>query len=640
MTDTTERAWPVTNGKPQVAPHALQPHATPPHAMPSAPHAAHPAPPSTSRRADMPIAEGELDADLARLVRRTSVVRQGFYIVVLLVALAGQVSGAVEALGIPLAAAIPAVAALELGGIVVLTNADVRRRLGERAVASRLLSVAIAAGAVTFNWVAHTNHLLGAFFAGMSALGYLVWLMHTENQRRDRLRVKGDLPPTTPSYEVGGHWLRHPLLTMRAKGLAKADPRLGLYDSLATARAEIRRERRQSAIAKVLHRKIRAAVDPRTADIAIAVYDLDEIAARLADRADYDGLTSLIAADLAPARLAPQGRLTERPTSRRGRRSKSGASRDDIETSLNPFGPLPGAGTPGGAMPRFIEPAGVGFGVSDSSGSGFDGAGFGEDDFADDARGAFGRGDGRDAGAPRNTDRTSVRIPVDGGDQPAIRARETNGHVGGTGFQDAVARGSGAGGPGANGSGAGGSGTSGSGTSGSGVSGSGTNGSGTNGSGTNGSGTNGSGTAAANGRHAVPGQNRVRGSRNSNDALTGPTGSQSSLFTDLRRDLSHLQPARSQASTPSRAVDDEAIDRESGEEVADFEPATAELSLRRRVHSALDANVLPGDQRDDTELLALVFDELRLTDLERLSAASYVHSWLVETQTGERIRTA
>ncbi|HEY2794349.1 MAG TPA: hypothetical protein VGJ28_18450, partial [Micromonosporaceae bacterium] len=265
-----------------------------------------------SRRADMPVAEGELDADLARLVRRTSIVRQGFYVVVLLVALAGQVSGAVETLHIPLGAAIPAVSALELGGIVVLANADVRRRLGERAIASRLLSVAIAAAAVTFNWLAHADHLLGGFFAGMSALGYLVWLRHTENQRRDRLRIKGDLPPTTPAYEIGGHWLRHPWLTMRARALAKADPRLGLYDSLASARADIRRERRQAAIAKVLHRKIRSAVDPRTADIAIAVYDLDEIAARLADRADYDGLTSLIAADLAPERLAPDGVLRDR----------------------------------------------------------------------------------------------------------------------------------------------------------------------------------------------------------------------------------------------------------------------------------------------------------------------------------------
>ncbi|GAA4262810.1 hypothetical protein [Dactylosporangium darangshiense] len=245
----------------------------------------------------------DLDADLQRTVRHTAYMRQLFYIVVLLVALAGQVSGAVEALGIPLIWAIPAVGALELGGIVVLANADVRRRLGERATASRVLSAVIAASAVAFNWTAHTNTLLAGFFAGMSALGYLVWLMHTENQRRDRLRATGNLPPTTPAYEVVGHWMRHPWLTVRAKNLAKADPRLGLYTSLAAARAEQRRELRTSAIAKVLRRKIRAAVDPTAAEIAINVYDLDEIALRLADSADYDGLTALIAADLAPVRL-------------------------------------------------------------------------------------------------------------------------------------------------------------------------------------------------------------------------------------------------------------------------------------------------------------------------------------------------
>ena len=272
---------------------------------------------SPSRRAGLPIAEGELDAGLKRALYRTSLMRQLFYVVVLLVALAGQVSGAVEALGIPLVWAIPAVGALELGGVVVLANADVRRRLGERAVASRVLSALIAAFAVAFNWMAHSNKLLGGFFAGMSALGYLVWLMHTENQRRDRLRSKGDLPPTTPAYEVVGHWLRHPWLTLRAKNLAKANPGLGLYDSIVAARSEVRRERRTSAIAKVLHRKIRAAVDPTTADIAVAVYDLDEIAVRLANGADYDGLTAIIAADLAPARLA-----VDPPALRRGRRKQ------------------------------------------------------------------------------------------------------------------------------------------------------------------------------------------------------------------------------------------------------------------------------------------------------------------------------
>ncbi|SCL20367.1 Protein of unknown function [Micromonospora pallida] len=247
---------------------------------------------------------GQLDAELTHAVRRAAQMRAIFYVVVLLVALTGQVTGATQKLDIPLLIAIPAVGALELGGVVVMANADVRRRLGESALASRMLSAAIAAGATAFNWLAHDNHLLGGFFAGMSALGYLVWLTHVENVRRDRLRAIGALPATTPSYEPLGHWLRHPLITRRARSMAKADPGLGLYGSLDAARTALRREHRNAAIAKILRRKIRTAVDPTTATIAVHVYDLDQIAARLADTADYDGLTTLIAADLTPARIA------------------------------------------------------------------------------------------------------------------------------------------------------------------------------------------------------------------------------------------------------------------------------------------------------------------------------------------------
>ncbi|MER7894225.1 hypothetical protein ABTX15_30865 [Micromonospora sp. NPDC094482] len=260
------------------------------------------------------------DADLAKAMRHVAVLRTGFYVVVLLIALGGQVSGAMEGLGMPWYVALPAVGALELGGIVVLANADVRRRLGERAMLSRVLSAGIAAAAVAFNWLAHSNHLEGGFYAGMSLLGYLVWLMSSENQRRDRLRARQQLPPTTPGYEPVGHWLRHPWLTRRARSLAKADPGLGLYGSLDAARAQIRAERRQAALSRVLRRKIGRALDATTADIAVAVYDLDEIARRLAEQADYDGLTALIAADLAPARVLA-GNLPAGGRRRRWRRA-------------------------------------------------------------------------------------------------------------------------------------------------------------------------------------------------------------------------------------------------------------------------------------------------------------------------------
>ncbi|QDY11196.1 hypothetical protein FJK98_32020 [Micromonospora sp. HM134] len=253
----------------------------------------------------------DLDADVLHALRRATRTRQAFYVLVLAVALIGQVTGAAQALGIPLAVAVPAVATLELGGVVVMADADVRRRLGERALASRLLSAAIAAAAVTFNWTAHPDHLLGGFYAGMSALGYLVWLIHAGNQRRDRLRATGNLPPTPPAYELVGHWIRHPALTLRARTIAKADG-LDLYESLTEARTAIDREYRNTAIARLLQRKIRANLDPTTADIAVRVYDLDEIADRLTAAADYHGLTTLLATDLTPERMIGANALGRR----------------------------------------------------------------------------------------------------------------------------------------------------------------------------------------------------------------------------------------------------------------------------------------------------------------------------------------
>lgn len=264
----------------------------------------------------VPVTRDDLDAEVLHALRRATRTRQAFYVLVLAVALIGQVTGAAQALGIPLAVAVPAVATLELGGVVVMADADVRRRLGERALASRLLSAAIAAAAVTFNWTAHPDHLLGGFYAGMSALGYLVWLIHAGNQRRDRLRATGNLPPTPPAYEIVGHWIRHPALTLRARTIAKTHG-LDLYESLTEARTAITREHRNTAIARLLHRKIRTALDPTTADIAVRVYDLDEIATRLTATVDHHGLTALLATDLTPERIIAANAADRRPRWRR-----------------------------------------------------------------------------------------------------------------------------------------------------------------------------------------------------------------------------------------------------------------------------------------------------------------------------------
>ena len=261
------------------------------------------------------------DFELAAAVRTTAKLRKGFYVVVLLIALDGQVSGAEEALGLDWYYALPAVGALELGGMVVLANADVRRRLGEHALLVRLLSAAIAGGAVVFNWLAHANHLEGGFYGGMSLLGYLVYLMNTANKRRDRLRAKGQLPPTPPAYGAA-QWLRHPWLTRQARGLALADKNLDLYGSLAAARSQARADRQESAIAKAVAARVKKAAGPTLARIAVATYDMNEVAKRVARDADYDGLARLISADLTADKLA--GEPAQKP-------AQKAAQRDDLD---------------------------------------------------------------------------------------------------------------------------------------------------------------------------------------------------------------------------------------------------------------------------------------------------------------------
>lgn len=226
-----------------------------------------------------------------------------FYLVVLGVALTGAGLAARDWLDWWAPFAFAAVAAVELGGVVLSMHADRRRQLGERALAARALSAAVAAGAVLVNFFGHRDQIgQAAFFAGMSALGYSVWLIDSASRRRDHLRAARKLPPTPPVYGLV-QWLRHPWVTRRARRLALADPTLGLYESLAAAERAVRAARRQAAISAALHDKIRAAVNPTMATIAVTVYDLDEVAARLTATADYDGLTELLAADLRPVSL-------------------------------------------------------------------------------------------------------------------------------------------------------------------------------------------------------------------------------------------------------------------------------------------------------------------------------------------------
>jgi uncharacterized membrane protein YuzA (DUF378 family) len=242
-----------------------------------------------------------------------------FYAIVAVVALAGATQAAQNWLEWPLPAALLAVGALELGGIVLAHHAATRRMLGEAATSARVASAVVALAAVVTNvWGHRASAGQAAFFGVMSALGYATWLIDSESRRRDALRAAGMLAEIPPVYGMG-QWLREPRVTRRARVVAQQRaaqrltdpelPRLDALASLALARREAQQRIRHAAIAKVLHRKIRAAVDRDTADIATAVYDLEQVAERLAAQADYTALTDLIGMDLAPSRLTGTGDL-------------------------------------------------------------------------------------------------------------------------------------------------------------------------------------------------------------------------------------------------------------------------------------------------------------------------------------------
>lgn len=228
---------------------------------------------------------------------------KAFYAVVLTTALGGSVAAAVNWLGVPWYVAALPIAAVELGGVVLMRLAQERRELGEQAIPARVLAFAVATFAVATNVFGHNGHVgLSAFFGGFSALGFAVYLLISAARRRDALRAAGRLEDAPPPYGMW-QWLRHPGVTRRARLIAQTD-RLGRLASLAAAREQVRAERREAAIAKALDGLIREAAGPVMADIAVHTYDTSRIAALIAEQADLPGYARLIASDLTPAKLA------------------------------------------------------------------------------------------------------------------------------------------------------------------------------------------------------------------------------------------------------------------------------------------------------------------------------------------------
>lgn len=236
------------------------------------------------------------DPTLKKDAERADQLISAYCILVVVGGIAGQLTGVTQDLHLPLWEAGLIVGALEMGGIVVFHIYDVRRRLGEPAVMARVGSFLIAATAAWLQFQTHTD-VLRYVFPALTGLAYCVYVARTEFRRRDRQRLLGRGKPITPTYELVGHYLLHPWLTMRAKSLAKrvleAGGTIGRYESFEAARAASDLERRNRALTTRLKRKFGSA-----SALATTVYDPDRIAVRMRAQADNEAVADRMMVDL------------------------------------------------------------------------------------------------------------------------------------------------------------------------------------------------------------------------------------------------------------------------------------------------------------------------------------------------------
>jgi hypothetical protein len=194
----------------------------------------------------------------------------------------------------------PFAALIDLGGVVTSAFADARRRRGEAAYGWRILSLGSVTTGVCINIIGHLDvPYLAAVFGGLGVFAYTVWLLHTNDRRRDALRAAGKLADTAPSYSRAQR-RREPEATGRAEFLA-VEHGYSLHDALAVARQQLRDERRRAAVAAHVETLIRTRhADPVRAAIAATTLDVAAVAAALTAQSDVAGWAEAIGADLRP----------------------------------------------------------------------------------------------------------------------------------------------------------------------------------------------------------------------------------------------------------------------------------------------------------------------------------------------------
>lgn len=202
------------------------------------------------------------------------------------------------------------VTVIEVFGVAMAGRADLRMRAGHPGVRYLVLSAVAAGFAVVLNFWGHFENGAPSWwswlFAGVSVGAYVVWLFHSADRRNDAAVADKRKAGAAPQYGVA-RWVKQYRLTRRARELAQ-EHGIGLFDSLHMAEQDLRAEERRRLIGAAVRELIRADhKDPRRAKLAEVTYDMDRMARRVEELADYDGWASMVGRMLTPSELANAG---------------------------------------------------------------------------------------------------------------------------------------------------------------------------------------------------------------------------------------------------------------------------------------------------------------------------------------------
>lgn len=196
----------------------------------------------------------------------------------------------------------------EVGGVYLAHMADVEQRKGSKPFVIWSLATAVATGAVALQLKGHIaigETVQAYYFAGASALGFVTYVARSVHKRRQIRRDEGGLARPTPSYGIE-QWVRHPVVTMTARGLARnSDVAMSRAQSINAAKIQLGLERwikmtvNSSSGAKGPDGKPQP-TDRRRAKAMMTVHPTDLIAAELAEVADRDTYVRWLASMLDP----------------------------------------------------------------------------------------------------------------------------------------------------------------------------------------------------------------------------------------------------------------------------------------------------------------------------------------------------